>query len=1191
MQVADSLAIPDTLERARAAGELVVFAGAGVSMGPPASLPNFVELAREIAEPKLPWNPAYKKTLDVYLGRVEREDVDVQARARQILEVRGTHNPLHEHLLGIFGAAEQVRLITTNFDPHFSSAAAQVFPGELIPEFFGPALPPGQDFRGVVQLHGSLVRRESRLVLTDADFAEAYMAEGWAARFLSRVFSRRTVLFVGYSLSDPIMRYLLHALPSTDRWYALWHRSEAGQGAEHRIHPVIFGKPKERDRYRDLNDGMKRWRWYATAAAIDHDKEIRRLVNSGPPSSPVDADYLRARLNTDEGCKVFWDVARGDRWFDWVAAERLLDGLVDRSGGDRRAAAWGRWCLEHFCEGEIPPLLRYLRGRPLTLDPRFSKEVGLFLCTRKSLPPGPALRQLLALVVGGASHMVGAADEWEWLLERLISEGLFDEALALLRAATQLELHPLELAFGVGGEIDGETLPAISTRVSTRVKASRLGHVLEDHGTALAAARPSELLSLAEQRIEEAYQLLDLARGGDDGMDWLSFARTSVAPSGQDRFFHVEDVLVDSVRLALENFAANAPDMLMAFVAKHESSPRALFRRLALFALSVHPTIPPEDLLARATALGWARDMWVRPELYRVIAAYFGSASESARSAFVTRLQDDAWWGGALDESEQHARFSLSVKLLREVPDSPSAMAFAEAERLCHPSWAESDHDGFLSRIEVGWGHDEPSPIDAETLAAYGADELVANVRLTLAERGDHAPALFGAIQQAAHANPGWAIGLFILAIGGEDLSVRIAQSALYGLREADVQHSERMEVLNHAAAGHWDLRLAQPLATLLDGWGDNLGRAARPELLDAMDAAADTMYGRSASLGAAVTGHGWTERAINHPAGKAAQIWWQVANARDWVQGQYVVTLDAAEKARWVRVLADHSPAGSYARPILGMATDRLATGDFPWAVHAIFPAFDFATNSERAAQLWDGRLMRGQWLWSTAEGLRPTFSSLFRRAADSLSARAKQLGDLVALFAANPGRSGLNHTLLQEFIQHAPHDARTSFADALPDKLDLLDSSSRARVWEQLLRRYWSDRRTRMPVALTAEELRGMASWLKALPEVADDVVAALRASPKLRMPHADVLVLALEEDMEWVRGHSSAAAGLIAFLAERQSVPSWSENHAVDVLEEALKAGAPPSKVVEAAQALAELPSRRAAELAQRISSSTW
>ena len=43
------LEIPDEVLRDQQAERLVIFAGAGVSMGPPSSLPNFDRLADQIA--------------------------------------------------------------------------------------------------------------------------------------------------------------------------------------------------------------------------------------------------------------------------------------------------------------------------------------------------------------------------------------------------------------------------------------------------------------------------------------------------------------------------------------------------------------------------------------------------------------------------------------------------------------------------------------------------------------------------------------------------------------------------------------------------------------------------------------------------------------------------------------------------------------------------------------------------------------------------------------------------------------------------------------------------------------------------------------------------------------------------------------------------------------------------------------
>ena len=97
-------------------------------MGPPANQPSFKGLAKEIGEAAQPLTSVDEKALDRYLGRLERSGVLVQERARaKLLERSGGHNPLHEHLLGIFSETTRVRLITTNFDRHFSASAKAVF--------------------------------------------------------------------------------------------------------------------------------------------------------------------------------------------------------------------------------------------------------------------------------------------------------------------------------------------------------------------------------------------------------------------------------------------------------------------------------------------------------------------------------------------------------------------------------------------------------------------------------------------------------------------------------------------------------------------------------------------------------------------------------------------------------------------------------------------------------------------------------------------------------------------------------------------------------------------------------------------------------------------------------------------------------------------------------------------------------
>jgi hypothetical protein len=189
---------------------LAIFAGAGVSMGAPSKLPSFEELSERIAngtgyELKSPW--------DQFLGNLHQKGVKVHQIAAKILSSPDSSpNDLHLNLIRLFRSKDRIRIITTNFDRHFETAAKKLF-NDLPDVYYAPALPLGRNFNGIVYVHGYVDKPEN-MVLTDGDFGRAYLTEGWARRFLVEVFQNYTVLFVGYSYEDIVMQYLARALPA-----------------------------------------------------------------------------------------------------------------------------------------------------------------------------------------------------------------------------------------------------------------------------------------------------------------------------------------------------------------------------------------------------------------------------------------------------------------------------------------------------------------------------------------------------------------------------------------------------------------------------------------------------------------------------------------------------------------------------------------------------------------------------------------------------------------------------------------------------------------------------------------------------------------------------------------------------------------------------------------------------------------
>ena len=128
----------------------------------------------------------------------------------------------HEALLTLAESPERrTRLITTNFDRLFEHAIANGRPAAE--RFEAPLLPvPKQRWDELVYLHGLLPENPAdsnldNLVVSSGDFGLAYLTERWAARFVSELLRNFVVCFVGYSIDDPVLRYMMDALAADSR--------------------------------------------------------------------------------------------------------------------------------------------------------------------------------------------------------------------------------------------------------------------------------------------------------------------------------------------------------------------------------------------------------------------------------------------------------------------------------------------------------------------------------------------------------------------------------------------------------------------------------------------------------------------------------------------------------------------------------------------------------------------------------------------------------------------------------------------------------------------------------------------------------------------------------------------------------------------------------------------------------------
>ncbi len=334
---------PNEIINAANESTLVVFAGAGVSMGEPTCLPNFEKLTEYIAEGTL-FKKETNESCEAFLGRLKSNNINVnKIAAERLSELELKHNCSHEYIIDLFPDISKVKIVTTNYDYMFE----KVFEErgiQSVKSYSSPALPLGNDIKGIIHIHGEVMEPEY-MVLTDEDFGIAYLSEGYVSRFLVKLFEKYTVLFVGYSYNDMIVRYLTRAMTKSrknDRFVLTDsvdnHWSALG------IRPILYDSGKHKEMYEGLNsfgERMKRglWDW----------KDRLCMLGDVPPADLSAQSELEFCLSDVNKTRILLEYINGEEWLTWVDERNLLNSLFNENVLLNEAEKmWLNWLIDNY---------------------------------------------------------------------------------------------------------------------------------------------------------------------------------------------------------------------------------------------------------------------------------------------------------------------------------------------------------------------------------------------------------------------------------------------------------------------------------------------------------------------------------------------------------------------------------------------------------------------------------------------------------------------------------------------------------------------------------------------------------------------------------------------------------------------------------------------------------------------------
>jgi hypothetical protein len=277
--------IPDELIRDVNEGSATFLCGAGVSFR--VGLPTFETLTKSVysrlgeswesepAECSAMEQNQYDRALRALEKRTHLPKAASRVRnaVAELLVAPSCALPDHLAIIQLSRDSEgRPKLLTTNFDTLFEQAAIAGGFSE-VPSHAGKSIPKpgGERDYGILHIHGrnadaSLGLMQSDLVLTSADFGDAYLRDGWASQYIEDRIRLGTLVLVGYSAEDAAMRLLLETLDADrDRFRDLKNIYAIGQATADSaalwkakgITPIEF---KEFD---DIYHSLAEWARYA----------------------------------------------------------------------------------------------------------------------------------------------------------------------------------------------------------------------------------------------------------------------------------------------------------------------------------------------------------------------------------------------------------------------------------------------------------------------------------------------------------------------------------------------------------------------------------------------------------------------------------------------------------------------------------------------------------------------------------------------------------------------------------------------------------------------------------------------------------------------------------------------------------------------------------------------------------------
>ena len=1130
------LEIPGELLDAMRDERLVIFAGAGVSIGQPAGLPNFEDLARTVGL-GTGEAPRDDESEDAYLGRLKQSrSVRVHELAAQELKRRNPKpNDLHSNLLRIYLNTEYVRLVTTNFDLLFEKAAHEVLSSQ--PELFrAPALPLGRSFRGIVHVHGALTH-PSEMVITDADFGRAYLTEGWARRFLVDLFSSFTVLFVGYSHRDIVMRYFARALPASQtKRFALTNERDQARWSPLNIEPIVYPSTGDTD-HLALYVGVKGLADYSRRGSNDWKREITRLAKRPPPSDEEESDLMIAALSQPRLVRFFTSAANHPDWIDWLDERGFLDKLFGDEVTQTQDRQLALWLADRFAIKYSSKVFLLIAKRNMFMHPElwFAISRAMQSNIEEQIETNVLSRWVSLLLL--SSPRSRDDHTLRELAQACFDCGLTNSLIDIFDIMADTGFRIKE-GYAFPGTLTSEDdAPVDIESLDNDGKHYYLNDVWE---TMLRPVLPSvaePLLVRIIRRLETQHLTYVDWQLGDSNQDRTSYRRSAIEPHPQDQHPAAVDVVIDVVRDCLEQVASLDPGQLEGWCNRLTPSPAPIVRRLAVHVLPLRSDLDADGKADWILANNGLNNIATHHETYRAVRAIYPALSSHKRLDIVEAVDIYCW---PYRDDPEYDRRTAYVKyrwlhwLSQGYPDCDITKGALDRVQEIYPDFRQSPHPDFLHWTESGRMITPQSPWSAEELVLESPRERLSSL-LSFRQSDLYEPSregLLRALEEAATLSFEWGYDLAGTLADSEQWETDI-WPVLTRTWQAELTVDKHRLVLENLSRPELYPKHTRATAEVLHALVKPDGPTYAAELLPEANRLAIQLWGTIDPDEPLIGRDDWLEKSINHSAGILASYW--VGSLSLWADMQENRPDSAPRDYRdsLTRIVNEGTLAGRLARTALAWNFSFLHSVDAEWVTKHFLVLLGRHDDQDDSQALWDG-ITAGRLTHGAAKMLKNAFFAAMENMYTTFSGseRIDRFIDMYTAMLFYVVDSPVNKWI-PEFFRYATSIDRHRFCSQIGFFIRNLNDTEQRNVWSKWICIYWENRLYGVPVALDDKEIMMMLDWVPHFEGLLPDVVDSAIKMPKCQaVSGADIgsIIFSIKKESIWERSPDAAARFLI-------------------------------------------------------------